>query len=138
MELKLIDAGKLLAHRDDKRLEQRRIHVHNDLRREFHKQLKRLWNEHPILVDLKGKPAAWHTRPGAPKVYQIFDREGFKWLPIVTEDNGLICKLDILLLRHGPTRSRSLGHRQSAKDNFRRATNGSWSCRTEWACARPR
>ena len=36
---------------------------------------------------------------------RTFDEEGFKWKPIVAEDNGLICELDILMLRKGlPTK----------------------------------
>jgi hypothetical protein len=57
MEFRLTYAGKLLAHRDDKRLEQRKLHVH-DIRREFHKQLAKLWNDHPILSNLKNKPSS--------------------------------------------------------------------------------
>ena len=33
---------------------------------------------------------------------QIFKHDGFEWLPIVHNANGLICKLDILMLRSGP------------------------------------
>ena len=100
MEFRLTYAGKLLAHRDDKRLEQRSLHVH-EIRQQFHQQLKRLWNEHPILVELKLKPTEWHYRVGAPRTLQVFQDDGFSWQPIVTEANGLICKLDILMLRTG-------------------------------------
>lgn len=31
----------------------------------------------------------------------ICDQEGFKWLPMITKKNGLICKLDVLMLRPG-------------------------------------
>ena len=98
MEFRLTYAGQLLAHRDDKRLEQRKLHVHK-LRQEFHKQLKLLWDKHPMLAEYQTKPAAWWH--GRPKLLQRFNHEGFEWLPIVTEESGLICKLDILMLRQG-------------------------------------
>src|SRR5262245_57004992 len=36
---------------------------------------------------------------------KIYKHDGFDWLPIVTEQNGLICKLDILMLREGVPRA---------------------------------
>ena len=33
---------------------------------------------------------------------ETFHQDKFCWKPIVTENNGLICKLDILMLRKGP------------------------------------
>ena len=101
MEFRLTYSGKLLAHRDDDRLRERSLHVH-DLRRVFHKQLKVLWAEHPTLRD--GDPSADVLTTGRgepPCMNQIFNHDGFGWLPMVTEANGLICKLDILMLRHG-------------------------------------
>jgi hypothetical protein len=90
----------LLSHRDkdDRHLRERSLHVH-DIRKEFHKQLKSLWEEHPILHAQKEHAL---QKPNFPTMmYEIFTREGFRWLPIVTEKNGLICKLDILMLRAG-------------------------------------
>src|SRR5262249_44789038 len=99
MEFRLTYAGRLLAHRDDGRLPQRKLHVH-DIRREFHKQLNALWDDHPVLRALKNKPCAYHKAP-RPGVMHVFKHAGFNWLPIVTEANGLICKIDILMLRAG-------------------------------------
>lgn len=31
----------------------------------------------------------------------IINKDGFNWKPLVTKDNGLICALDILMLREG-------------------------------------
>jgi hypothetical protein len=36
------------------------------------------------------------------RIHYYVDALGFKWLPIVNKNNGLICKLDILMLRAGP------------------------------------
>jgi hypothetical protein len=94
MEFRLTYAGQLLAHRDDKRLEQRSLHVHA-IRRVFHKQLAALWHEHPILKSLWTQP----LNPRQALLVQRFDHDGFSWLPIVSDVSGLICKLDILSLR---------------------------------------
>jgi hypothetical protein len=38
---------------------------------------------------------------GSPSYLERFHREGFTWLPIITKNNGMICKLEVLMLRHG-------------------------------------
>ena len=100
MEFRLTYDGPLLAHRDDERLKKRKLHVH-DIRQKFHKQLKVLWEQHPILQSLISAPSEYHQPPHPPVMMRIFKDDGFNWLPIVNESNGLICKLDILLLRSG-------------------------------------
>jgi hypothetical protein len=99
MEFRLTYSGALKAHRDDKRLA-RTQHVH-DIRQQFHSQLKELWATHPVLCGesitvLTGGPT------NLPSMREVFKQDGFNWLPMVTEKNGLICKLDILMLRSGP------------------------------------
>jgi hypothetical protein len=101
MEFRLTYAGKLLAHKDGAALPERSLHVHS-VRREFHKQLKALWTAHPVLTELHEKPPEWHAARPGPPMMQIFKRDGFDWLPIVSKANGLICKVDILMLRNGP------------------------------------
>jgi hypothetical protein len=97
MQFRLTYAGKLLAHRDDGRLRERSLHVH-EIRREFHRQLKALWDKHPVLKQNK----KWSDEDSnGMMMVQYFQHDGFKWLPIVTEQNGLICALDILMLREG-------------------------------------
>ncbi len=103
MEFRLTYAGRLLAHKDDGKLRQRSLHVH-DVRKEFHKQLKVLWSEQPILRQIQKDGSSVELvfgTEGYPNLNQIFRHDGFNWLPMVTEENGLICKLDILMLRHG-------------------------------------
>jgi hypothetical protein len=100
MEFRLTYEGRLLSHKDAIAHPRRSLHVH-DIRRKFHKQLKALWNEHPILSNLKNAEPEYH-KPPRPAVMQTFKHDGFNWLPIVTNANGLICKVDILLLRSGP------------------------------------
>ena len=97
MEFRLTYAGKLLAYNETK--QGRSLHVHG-IRREFHKQLRILWNEHPVLK------RGYTEGPSIPNPEtswgKTFEEHGFKWKPIVEEDNGLICALDILMLRKGP------------------------------------
>jgi hypothetical protein len=96
MRFRLTYAGKLLAHRDDKRLEKRSLHVH-EIRREFHQQLANLWKEHPVLAN---RSFARTSQIGA-NIIEDIRGDGFVWRPIVNEKNGLICALDILMLRKG-------------------------------------
>jgi hypothetical protein len=100
MEFRLTYAGRLLAHRDGAQMPQRSLHIH-EIRRVFHKQLKALWASHPVLKELHDKPPEWHAKRPGPPLVQFFAHDGFSWLPIVTEASGLICKVDILLLRVG-------------------------------------
>jgi hypothetical protein len=88
-------AGALLAHRDDRRLAERSLHVHQ-IRREFHKQLRLLWEQHPAL---KARFKNWQDHGFLDQ--HIFTSEGFCWFPMVTERNYLTCALNILLLRPG-------------------------------------
>ena len=93
MEFRLTYAGKLLSHKDS-----RSEHVH-DMRRVFQKQLKTLWDEHPVLK--RGYPTGSSIPDPKKKIGDLIEENGFKWKPIVTEDNGLMCALDILMLRNG-------------------------------------
>jgi hypothetical protein len=65
--------------------------------------LKVLWSEHPVLQQIKsdGSSVYLYGGSGAPPLNQIFQEEGFNWLPMVTKENGLICKVDVLMLRQG-------------------------------------
>ena len=90
LEFRLTYAGELKAHSDAKRLRGRTNHVHQ-LRQCFHTQLKRLWQVHPLLVEIQKTGAHYTEIPSM----------GFNWRPLATKDNGLICKLDIQMMRSG-------------------------------------
>src|SRR5262245_55338228 len=96
MQFRLLYAGALYAHQDEKKLPRRRHHVH-DIRRSFHKQLKKLWNEHPILANEEFKKSGVVGR----QPIKDFAQDGFCFRPLANETNGLVCGLDILLLRDG-------------------------------------
>jgi hypothetical protein len=97
MEFRLTYAGRLLATQGEQYVPQRSLHIHG-IRKEFHKQLKQFWQMHPNLA------TGHSTSPviGSTMMKELFHREGFAFKPIVTERNGLICKLEILILRAGP------------------------------------
>lgn len=104
MEFRLTYEGMLLAHRNDKRLPQRSLHVHA-IRKKFQTQLKNLWRSHPVLAHLEHplidlSVIAPHTKIEDNPVKSI-ERYGYSWLPIVQRNNGLVCELDILMLREG-------------------------------------
>ncbi len=67
------------------------------LRRELHPQLRVLWQQHPHLKNL------WNANHDGEipvqKVANNFSRCGFRFVPLVRNDNGRACWLDILLLR---------------------------------------
>lgn len=94
MEFRLTYSGPLLATQD-KRVGQRSLHVHS-IRQVFHKQLKHLWQVHPVL--LKSSNAYTGAQPGDEETFQ---RAGYTFKPIATSALSLHCKLDILMLREG-------------------------------------
>jgi len=130
MEFRLTYEGALYVHQDSRRLPQRNAHVHS-IRKEFHKQLDVLWRSHPILLELKSKPPEY-SQPPRPPTLQIFPHDKFNWLPIVNTGNGLICKLDILLLRTGPPGGvmADIDNRVKTIFDALRKASGPWELRT--------
>ena len=89
MEFRLTYEGELLSRANP-------THVHA-IRKKFHKQLKKLWDEHPVLKRGHSTSSVIGT-----SMKEIIPENEFNWLPIVTKKNGLVCGLDILMLRKGP------------------------------------
>jgi hypothetical protein len=101
LDFRLTYAGRLLAHQDTQKLRERSLHVHS-IRKAFHRQLKALWASHPVLLDVSSPDGGFtYVGAGIPRIDTPLAHDGFNWLPLVTEVNGLICKVDILMLRHG-------------------------------------
>jgi hypothetical protein len=105
MELKLTYAGLLLgSNKGDTRAK----HKH-EIRRVFHRQLKRLWEHHPVLRTAAALPAngpagSFLTTPDeAGTLLQQraaqFVRNGYRFAPLATTDLDLHCSLSILFLR---------------------------------------
>lgn len=99
MEFRLTYEGRLLgASRSDTRS----AHKH-DIRRAFHKQLRRYWEIHPYLNE------ATHSDPrmgqiNPPKLLrhhlaEEYARCGYNFVPLVVPWLSLICSIDVLFLR---------------------------------------
>lgn len=109
VEFRLLYSGPLLgASRNSTRASEK-----HELRRAFHPQLRRLWETHRSLAQLADRwSSAWVKQhpnepipPGEHKNYGIraigeqWDRFGFHFVPLITEQFVLRCRLDILFLR---------------------------------------
>ena len=111
MEFRLLYSGSLLgASKNDTR-----AHVKHSIRREFHPQLRRLWATKNKLVEAAQMYGAveWqndtqHSDQEAPSnsfelgidaMSKRWDRFGYKFLPLVTEELCSRCSLEILFLR---------------------------------------
>ncbi len=107
VEFRLTYEGSLLASgnvREEKENIAKAIHK-QEMRKVFHKQLKRLWDNRPALKSMLNDPqdflsvnrvdrtTRFETLP------QRFACGKYRLLPLVTEDLNLICGIDILFLR---------------------------------------
>lgn len=93
VEFRLIYKGRLssLSRKDDKLTEK------HDARKQFHRQLALLWKEHPYL-----SKALAPTESGGSVVDGLandYARCGRRFVPMVNNQWGLGCALDILFLR---------------------------------------
>ena len=104
MEFRLTYEGPLLATQkapQGGQTDRRADHKH-DIRLTFHSQLKRLWDITPFLKKPRAirvgssSHAEAHDVPTLSKKHELY---GFNFVPLVTEDIGLLCGLDILFLR---------------------------------------
>lgn len=77
--------------------------VKQQIRRQFHPQLRSLWEQHPWLSD-KTKDRSPDRRT-VDKIAAAYNKCGFNFVPLVRESNGMACRLEILvLLRKEPYR----------------------------------
>jgi hypothetical protein len=67
----------------------------HDIRRQFHPQLRELWNQHPALVRLGGSPGR------VDDLAHEYEKWGFRFVPLVREENEMACSLNIVLMRRG-------------------------------------
>lgn len=95
MQFHLTYNGPLRSSRDSNN-PGKTAHKH-DIRRKFHKQLKKLWETHPVLT--RGHSSA--PVIGSTSMKETTSEFGYTWKALVTESNGLTCELDILMLRDG-------------------------------------
>lgn len=112
VEFRLLYSGRLLgASKSNTRAE-----VKHDLRREFHPQLRRLWavnrnldefarhhckpyfEKHPE-VDPQTLTNEDFRKAGVEGISYNWERVGFNFVPLITEELCLRCKIEILFLR---------------------------------------
>ncbi len=118
MEFRLIYGGSLIKAAGSG--PGRRAWEKHQLRRHFHHQLKRLWETHPIL---RFYAQARHFQQGgfastSVKHFTTIDSiaEHFEgYVPLVNEDFGMACELDVLFLRAEPA-GHLLNHDSSGGD----------------------
>lgn len=98
LEFFLTYEGPLKSMRPDGARVYRRAHHVHDIRRVFHRQLKALWEKHPTFQKLTD----YARRKGREReTLGLLDRDGFTWQPMVSETSGVVCRVDILMLREG-------------------------------------
>ncbi len=108
MEFHLVYAGDSLKSAGNSN---RRTLEKHAIRRHLHEQIKRLWETHPVLKTYAAKTVEIGgngERLAPPKPFldylaHGYSRAGVGFIPLMTEANGLVCQLDILMLRpEGP------------------------------------
>jgi hypothetical protein len=100
MDFRLTYAGPLYAQ-NNREGPNKVAHKHA-LRRHFHQQLKAIWEQHPVLVGYTNLRRDYPNMLHEEKMFEPYHREGFTWQPLVRGGkHGLVCRLHILMLRHG-------------------------------------
>jgi hypothetical protein len=99
MEFRLIYDGGLLKSSSAKN---RRPWEKHSIRRHLHPQLKKLWEVHPALRSYAARTVEERDKP--PRKFmdslaQANQQGDTGFIPLITAPNGLMCELDILLLR---------------------------------------
>ena len=118
MKFRLIYDGPLQpSQRDPEHGQEDPLAIHKQkIRKVFHGQLKRLWETHPFLSTYMVHPQNHHntsvpdgffrTGPDPSKMVllrdflpNLYQENGYRFLPLVREEWSLMCGLDILFLR---------------------------------------
>ena len=110
VEFRLTYEGKLLAdsQRSAEARKARAKHKH-EIRKKFHKQLKKLWESSPQLSEKAFEGGDFliigtdeEMKHTIPKLRNRFTRCGYEFVPLATRNLGLLCNVDVLLLRPDP------------------------------------
>ena len=104
VEFRLLYRGKLpLLNPSDPRRKQQ-VHA---IRKQFHQQLQLLWQQHLALSGFLTHPGKFSRQESFRSMLEIqadnFARCGYRFIPLVSRETGVDCRLEILLLRRdGP------------------------------------
>lgn len=100
MEFRLVYEGRLKASGNSAK----HVKDKHAIRRQFHRQLANLYDNHPYLIKLNTL-ANWIREDGeiitsfVEEQAKSFSRCGYRFVPLVNKTQNLICGLDILFLR---------------------------------------
>jgi len=107
MQFRLVYQGKLpAASNHDTRSKEKHL-----MRKVFHKQLAELWDKHPMLKRWRTDRAYASIKRGKDSelvtvedlIADNYERCGYRFCPLINNDDSLACSLDILFLRRdGP------------------------------------
>lgn len=120
MRFRLTYQGLLLAENPRGGHINARADHKQQIRKVLHPQLRRLWEINPYLASAKlppipGTKARVFGRPlqkdSIEGLAQRFSRHGYRFVPLITRDNGTVCGIDVLFLRSDPP-----GHLWNAGD----------------------
>jgi len=102
MEFRLLYAGNWLKAASQRNT---RAWEKHSLRRHFHAQLKSLWRHNPTL-NWYGSSRVEHggvmSLTFEERLAEQYSRAEIGFVPLINKSNGLVCELEILILRPGP------------------------------------
>lgn len=77
-------------------------HVH-EIRKVFHPQLRKLWRDHPLLINWPHpeKPSQHNPERMVDYLAEQFKRNGYRFVPLAMSKYSAVVTLDILFLRSG-------------------------------------
>ena len=103
VEFRLLYWGELPSMGRSGRQRKQQAHT---IRKQFHQQLRLLWQQHRALSGFLTAPQSFRQEPSrsmAEKQADNFARCGYRFVPLVSRETGLECSLEMLLLRRdGP------------------------------------
>lgn len=111
MKFRLTYQGTLLVGNDSGRIQGARANHKHEIRKAFHRQLKRLWEVHPFLSQglgnqeaderaiVLGRPPNEHSAGVLSEKFQV---NNHRFVPLVTKESGILCSVDVLFLRSDP------------------------------------
>ena len=104
VEFRLTYEGELLAEKVRHQTEAPRAAKKHEIRKHFHKQLKRCWEIMPQLNGNTVQQALLAVDEGPPDhdiatLSAQYARNGYNFVPLVTKDLIVLCALDVLFLR---------------------------------------
>jgi hypothetical protein len=96
VQFRLVYRGQLPPARWEEDTRRKEKHL---IRKQLHKQLKELWQIHPLLKQWSAPFSDIDRRSIVSGIADNFDTFGFRWVPLITDQYGIACGLDILFLR---------------------------------------